>query len=125
MPEEKVPAPERVSGAGPSRLPGPSSTGRARRFWEGALEQGIRLVAISCVLVIALIFVFVFKEAGPVVYGNLTTAHATVASRVKRSRSLSASGWPKPSAGTSFSARRSPSRPVASKTRPSSARMIV
>jgi phosphate transport system permease protein len=58
--------------------PGPSSTGRARRFWEGVLEQGIRLVAISCVLVIALIFVFVFKEAGPVIYGNLSTAHATV-----------------------------------------------
>lgn len=58
--------------------PGPSSTGRARRFWEGALEQGIRLIAISCVLVIALIFVFVFKEAGPVIYGNLSTAHAAV-----------------------------------------------
>ena len=47
----------------------------SRRFWEGALEQGIRLVAIVCVLVIALIFVFVFKEAAPVLTGKLQTVH--------------------------------------------------
>ena len=50
-------------------------SGRSRRFWEGALEQGIRLIAIICVLVIFLIFVFVFKEAAPVLTGKLQTTH--------------------------------------------------
>jgi phosphate transport system permease protein len=39
------------------------------------LEQGIRLVAILCVLMIALIFFFVFKEAAPVLTGKLQTVH--------------------------------------------------
>lgn len=50
-------------------------SGRSRRFWESALEQGIRLIAITCVLVIFLIFVFVFKEAAPILSGKLQTVH--------------------------------------------------
>jgi phosphate transport system permease protein len=47
----------------------------SRRFWEGAIEQGIRLIAVICVLVIGLIFFFVFKEAAPVLTGKLQTVH--------------------------------------------------
>jgi phosphate transport system permease protein len=53
-----------------------NASGRSRRFWEGALEQGIRLVAIVCVLMIFLIFVFVFKEAAPILTGKLQTVNA-------------------------------------------------
>jgi phosphate transport system permease protein len=63
--------------ASPRSSPASSSPG-ARRLWEGALEQGIRLVAVACVLMIGLIFFFVFKEAAPVLTGKLSTGHAVI-----------------------------------------------
>jgi phosphate transport system permease protein len=67
----KRPAPEEA-------MRGRSPAARSRRLGERLLEQAIRLIAVSCVLIIFLIFVFVFKEAAPVLSGQLRTAHEVV-----------------------------------------------
>jgi phosphate transport system permease protein len=76
--EPNNPRPDFSKSGPPGSLSLRNRSGRSRRFWEGALEQGIRLVAIICVLIIFLIFVFVFKEAAPILTGKLQTTHAVV-----------------------------------------------
>src|SRR5215208_1822787 len=43
--------------------------------WEWVIEKGIMLVSFSAIIMILLIFLFIGREAAPVLFGRMNSAH--------------------------------------------------